>query len=211
MSKQSRWLARGRPMMLVPLISLLALAACVSEGGDEAEPRDSAAESAVPETSGAAVPQDPASQQERMALMAELQSIDQTLQPIRQRALQDPELQAQQVRLVERVQAAMAEIDPDAEGNMARFDSLRAEFGAAQRAGEQERLQGLATELRSLQASLQQTQGAALQQEDVAEALDAFREDLHDQMREVEPQADSLLDRADELRERLEAMQAPGG
>lgn len=217
MSSQPRWAAPGRALALVSLVSLLALAGCVSEGGDEAPPRDAAAENAVPEASDAAVPQSdapvpqvPALQQEQMALMAELRSIDETLQPIRERALQDPEVQAQRNRLVEHVQEAMSEIDPETTGNMARFDSLRVEFGAAQRAGEQERLQGLATELRSLQASLQRTQGAALEQEDVAEALDAFREDLHDQMRQIDPQADSLLDRADELRDRLDAMQAPG-
>jgi len=202
MSIEARPAAR-RALTLVPIFALLAVAACASEGADEAEPDAAASDSAAPA--------DPAVAQERMALIGELQSIDRTLQPIRNAALQDPELQAQQGRLVEQVQAAMAEIDPGVEADMARFDSLRAEFGAAQQAGEQERVEALATELRMLQASLQQTQGEALEQEEVAAALETFRSDLEDRMRAADPRADSLIERAEQLRQQLEAMQTPGG
>lgn len=200
-----------RPRRLSSWIGLslvgLALAACQSDGGesDDAAAAEGAGESAGTTVSGAP-PVDPARQ---MAMMSELQSIETRLTPIRERAMQSPELQAKEQALVAQVQAAMNEIYPEMETAEARFDSLVAEFEAARAAEDTARAQTLGGEIQGLQMSFNQVQMEALQQEDVAEALEAFRSDLFEAMRGLDATADSLLDRAEELNDDLEA--AAGG
>lgn len=181
---------------LTPAVLLVA-AAC----GPGEEAPDAAADPATAEAPAGT----PGVGQDQMALMMELQAIDQQLGPIREQAMQDPELQEQQQELIDRVEAEMEKVHPGSADERARFDSLRAEFGAAQQAGEQERVQALGAELQSLQTSLQETQGAVLEQTEIAAALEAFRENLRESMRAADPRADSLLDRAEELNEELRA------
>lgn len=181
----------------LPLFALLLFgAACGSPSEETADPTADPAAAEAPAGEG---------EVDQMALMMELQAIDQALGPIRERAMQDPELQRQQQELIARVEAEMERIHPGTAADRGRFDSLRSEFGAAQQAGEQQRVQTLGTELRELQTSLQETQAEAIEQTEIAEAIEAFRENLREKMREVDPQADSLLQRADVLGERLQA------
>lgn len=194
----------------VPVV-LLTLSACQADGASEGSPESIA----VGENPHEGVPGVPAdfdaeAMQRRLALMTELQAIDQVLAPVRQQAMQDDEMRAREQVVIQQVDDAMESITPGIEGMRARFDSLRTEYGAAQGAGEEERLQSLAGELQSLQGSLQETQSQALQQEDISSAIDGFRQDLFDRMRAIDPSADSLLNRAEEITEELEAA-APAG
>lgn len=198
-----------RPRPLTSWLALsfvgLALAACQSDGAEgDAEGADgvSLAADGAGTTVQGAPPVDPARQ---MAMMGELQSIETQLQPIRQRAMQNPELQAKEQALVAQVQAAMNEIFPEMETAEARYDSLVTEFEAARAAEDTARAQTLGGELQGLQMSFNQAQMQALQQEDVAEALETFRNDLFEAMRGLDAAADSLLDRAEELNAELEA------
>ncbi len=83
---------------------------------------------------------------------------------------------------------------------------MRAEYGTAQQTGDQERVQALGGELQTLQGSIQETQSQALEQEDVASAIEALREDLFARMRAIDGGADSLLNRAEAVMEELQAM-----
>ena len=103
----------------------------------------------------------------------------------------------------------MEEIRPGVLEDRARFESLRQEYLAAQQSGDQERLQALEAELQELQGGIQEVQAAALEREAVAEAVEEFREELFDWMRAADPQADSLLQRAQEITEILEGMEPP--
>ncbi len=173
-------------------ISCLVLPSCRSTG-------DAAAEPDAP---------DPAAMQNEMALFGELQSIDQALAPIREQAMSDPKLKAREQALVAQVQAAIEAAEPGLVGAEARFDSLRTEYEAAGQAGDSTRVQAIGVQLQSLQSSLKQVQGQVLEQEEIAEAVEGFRQDLFAHMRTLDPRADSLLDLAEDITQRLEAAAA---
>ncbi len=198
--------ARGvfRLVRALPAITWLALAACQSDGADEAE--TTASDNPHEGVPGAPVGLDAEAMQRQMALMTELQGLDQVLAPVREQAMQDPEIQAREQDLMQQVDATMESITPGILEIRARFDSLRAEYGAAQQTGDQERVQALGGELQTLQGSIQETQSQALEQEDVASAIEALREDLFARMRAIDGGADSLLNRAEAVMEELQAM-----
>ncbi len=177
--------------------------ACAGDGAEAGAENEAGAPDGQPARLS---PPDAEALERQMTLMSELRSIDQALSPLRERASQDPELQAKEAALVAQVEAAMEAIDPNVGATRARFDSLRTEFTTAQQSGEEVEAQSLAGELQSLQMSLQETQSQALQREDVATAIEAFRTDLFAWMRANDPAADSLLNRAEELNQALQAM-----
>lgn len=194
----------ARLARLLPAIAWLALTACQSDGADTA---DSAQPGADPHEGVPGAPAiDSETMQRQMALMTQLQALDQVLAPVREQAMQDPEMQAREQDLMAQVDAAMESINPGVGEMRTRFDSLRVEYGTAQQAGDQERVQSLGGELQMLQASIQETRSQALQREDVAGAIDQMREDLFDRMRALDPGADSLLNQAEEVMRELEAM-----
>ena len=194
-----------RSATLVALaLACIGTAACESgeDAADAADAADAPAEQAAP---------DQAAIQEQMALMGELQSIDQALTPIRQEAMADPELQAQEQALVARIEAAIEEAHPELEGAEERFDSLRIAYESAEQEGDSAAVQSAAGELQGLQRAMQQAQSEALEREEITEAVEDFRESLFAHMREMDPKADSLLDLAEDIRERLQKAMEDGG
>lgn len=179
----------------------LAAIGCQSDDSSEAGSDPAAAAPDAP-----AAFADTANLQRQMELMTELRAIDQALAPLRARAQEDAGIHAQEQALMAEVDAAMESISPGVLESRERFEALRVEFVAAQQAGDEERTQTLGTELQGLQARLQQTQTAALAQEDVAASIETFRERLFAWMRATDPHADSLLDRAQEITDELESM-----
>jgi hypothetical protein len=201
----------ARLVWVLPAVVWLTSSAC--QTSDEGDADAGATAQAEEPTPGAGAPtgMNPEATQRQIAMMTELQAIDMVLSPIREQAIQDPEMQAQQTQVVEQVDAAMESISPGILEKRTRFDELRADYAAAQQAGDQERLQSLAGELQPPQAALQQTQSQAMQREDVASSLTRFREGMFDKIRALDPSADSLLNRAQALSEELEAMMREGG
>ncbi len=181
----------------------LATAGCQSDDSGEAGSDSAAAAGAVAAVS------DSANLARHMELMSELGTIDQALAPLRERAREDAEIHAQEQALIAEVDAAMENISPGVLEARERFEALRADFVTAQQAGDEERAQSLGMELQGLQVRLQETQTAALAREDVAESIETFRESLFEWMRAADPQADSLLERAEAITDELESLTPP--
>lgn len=139
----------------------------------------------------------------RQELMAELQQVNQELVGIRQRAMQDPELQQEQAATEEKVIAAMTEVDPEAQQKLDRIQQLQGELQTAQQEGDQEKMGSLLQERRQLEQSLQQAQAQAMEQQEVAAAVESFRQSLVAAMKEVDPKAEQLLQRQEELQAEL--------
>lgn len=192
----------GGATFLALALSCVALAGCDSAGDASEGAEEVATEQAAT---------DPAAMQEQMALMRELQSIDQVLTPIRQEAMAEPELRAQEQALVARVEAAIEERNPALVGAEARFDSLRMVYESAEQEGDTASVQAAAGELQALQVAMQEAQREVLQQEEITDAVDEFRTNLFARMRELAPQADSLLDLAEEISAQLEEAAAENG
>jgi hypothetical protein len=145
-------------------------------------------------------PQLPAEAQE---LITEIQQIQAQLQPIQMEALQDSELMSAQEAFGARIQAAMIEMEPATTERLARLEALAAEAQAAEASQDEEKFGQIMVEGQQLEQQLQATQEQALQQPEVAAELDTLQTALVRKIIEVDPSAEQLLERLDELDTRL--------
>ena len=195
---------------LVAAVSL-ALAACGEGEETSAETEsDTAAALAAPggtePSAGGAQGLDPATRQ----TMEELREISGRLTELQQQAAQDPEIQESQQRLQQRIEAAVKEIDPEADQKVARLEEIQADLQGVQGGGQaaMDSLRPVLLEAQQLQQSLEQTRGEAMEREGIVEALDEFREEMIARMVEIDPAADSLLAVAESLSAKLQEAQA---
>lgn len=183
------------------LLAAFAVAACGADDGmdgDAPPPADPAMEQGA----------DPAQQQgqpqmdeEMMALMTEVQQLQQRIAPVQDEAMQDEELAARLAEIQEKVESAMDDESPEL---MARMDELEAEFMAAQEAGDQERQEELGMEFQQLQMELQTTQQSVLEREDIQADIESFETMQRERMIEIDPEAGEILDRIEEIYEELQ-------
>lgn len=148
---------------------------------------------------------------EAQELIGELQQLQARLQPIQQQALQDPEIQAAQQALGAEIQEAMVEVDPETPEKMERLQELMVQAQAAQAEEESAAMTEIVSEARALEQQLQAAQAAAIQSPELAPRVEAFQDRLLERMVEVDPEAEALLDRAQELNARLAAVLGQGG
>lgn len=140
---------------------------------------------------------------EAQELIAELQQLQAQIQPIQQQALQDSAIQAVQEQLGKDVQAAMAEQDPEVPAHIERLEEVIVSAQAAQAAADEARMAALVAEARQIEQRLQEAQMKALELPEIAPRVEAFQKQLQAKMVEVEPEAESLLERFEELNDRL--------
>ena len=148
---------------------------------------------------------------EAQALFTELQRVQAKLQPIHQEALRHPELQAAQAELTAKIGAAMTQADPATPERMARLQTLIEHGQAAEAAQDEAALKAIAAEAREIQERLQAAQLAAIQGPEIAPDLEAFKAKLVERMMEVDPEAATLIERAQALDARLAALLGQGG
>ncbi len=133
---------------------------------------------------------------EMMARMMEAQEIQQQLAPVRDQAMQDPELSAQLTDLQERIETAMREEGVELFEQMEGFE---AEYLAAQEAEDQERLQAIGMEAQGVQMQLQALQESVLSRPDIQEDIEAFEANQRALMLEIDPESGELMDELDEI------------
>lgn len=137
--------------------------------------------------------------------LTELQQLHGRLEAIQKQALADPSLGAAQAELGANIRAAMEAIDPGLEQGMTRIQALEGEAAAAQQAGDQARLQAIGAEAQQIQAKFLNAQQQALQQPALAAQVEAFQDTLEAKMKEVDPEAETLIARFQELEQKLSA------
>lgn len=133
---------------------------------------------------------------ETMERVMEIQQIQAQLEPIQQQALQDEQLAGQLEALQTRIEAAMREENPEL---IDRMHELQNEMAAAQAAGDEERMQGLMMEAQGIQQQVQGVQAAVLERPAIREQVNEFDAAHRAAMIEVDPEAERLLERFDEL------------
>jgi hypothetical protein len=160
----------------------------------------------------AAQQQEPAApeQEQVQSWMAELQQVHGKLESIQQKAIQDPQLQAAQEALGERVKAAIEKADPTLAQSMARAEALEKEAVAAQEAGDQAKLQELGAEAQQIQAQFMAAQQKAFAQPELAARMEAFQASLEEKMVAIDPAAEPLIARFQELQQKLAAAMQAG-
>lgn len=125
----------------------------------------------------------------------ELQQVGQKVQQLQQKALQDSAMQQEQLRLQQVIEKKMNTIEPKTSDRTDRMTQLRGELQKAQQQQDTAKLRSLMMEAQKIQGQLRETQMKAMQDKDIAAKLDTFRTDLISQMNQIDPTADSLMDR----------------
>lgn len=133
----------------------------------------------------------------------ELQQIQSELAPIQQAALQDPAIQSAQQALGAQLQEAMLEVDPRTPDHIAQLEALAAEAQTAQAEQDQQRFAEILAEAQQIERDLQSAQTAALQDPAIQPQVEGFQAQLQEKMVEVDPEAERLIQRAEELDQRL--------
>lgn len=162
------------------------------ETGEAGETGETDAAPAATQQPGLPAEMDP----EMMQQLSELQEIQQQLEPIQQQALEDEALANQLEALQLRVATAMREESGE---SIDRMETLQAEMQDAQASGDQERLQALMAEGQGLQQELQAVQAEVLARPEIRGPVDEFEAAHRARMIEIDPEAEELLDRFDEL------------
>ncbi|TVP46832.1 MAG: hypothetical protein EA350_06445, partial [Gemmatimonadales bacterium] len=142
---------------------------------------------------------------EVQAMLDELEETQEKLEELQNRALAGSEsLQAEQVRIQGVVEAALRIVEPEYESLIARFGELQQEAAAAQQAEDMEAFQQAMNEAQGLQMRLQTAQAEAFERDEVDTAVTEYREQLVEEMARLDPEAPALMERMEELVERLE-------
>jgi len=142
---------------------------------------------------------------EVQAMLEELDETQDRLEELQGRALAGSEaLQAEQSRIQELVESTLRIVEPEYEALIRRFGELQQEAAAAQQSEDMEAFQTVMTEAQTIQMRLQTAQAQAFERDEVDTAVSAYREQLVDEMTRLDPEAPRLMDRMEELVERLE-------
>lgn len=143
------------------------------------------------------------------AMFAEFSTLETRLQEIQAQALEDPALLEAQQELGNEIHAAMEDIDPSLPQRIERMEELEARAAAARESGDEATLLALAEEAQQIQQSFAAAQAQAMQQPEIAERVAAFQSRLQARMSEIDPEADRLIERMEELEQRLMAAMQP--
>jgi hypothetical protein len=148
-----------------------------------------------------AAPSEPA---EVEVLVAELRQLGQQLETIREKALEDQQLQQDQEELGEEIKAAMEKVDPELSRGLERISMLDSEASAAQQANDRGKLEELAREAEAIQMRFIQVRSRVIEEPAMSEKIEAFHTRLETRMAQVDPSTPGLIRRFNELETRLE-------
>jgi hypothetical protein len=171
----------------------------------EVHAQDGAAAPATTPASAAEAAGGAADEEQIAAWYSELQGLHQQLQSIQDRALEDPQLSADQETLGTEIRAAVARADSTMETRMARMTTLETEAHAASAAGDSDRLQTLMLEATDIQERFMELQQQVLGEPAMAAKIGVFQTALQAKMIQIEPGAQGLMDRFSELEGKLTA------
>jgi len=139
----------------------------------------------------------------------EVARIRERLRDLQERARQDPAVTAANDAFGEEVMAAMLRLDPTAAPKKARADAIQAEAEQARAASDNERLNALAEEGRTLQAFFTALRSRAMALPEIEQSRQAYIAKLFEKMTELDPQAPDLVSRLDAARAAQQRQSSP--
>jgi hypothetical protein len=188
---------------------LIALAALAVPVGATAQQKP-AAPAPAPAPQPSAQQQPSAEQQKAQAMFLELQQIQEKLEPIQAKALEDAKLKGAQEALGNEIKGAIEKADPGVTASVERLQALEAEAMQAQQGGDQAKLQQLVQEAQQIQGRFMAAQQKAFAQPALSAKVEAFQTDLEKKMIQVDPQAAPLIQRFKQLGKELETLMQAG-
>ncbi|HEX7243545.1 MAG TPA: hypothetical protein VF263_24885 [Longimicrobiaceae bacterium] len=130
----------------------------------------------------------------------EITRIQQRLGALQQQAAQDSAVRAQEQAFDAYVAEAMNRLDPAAAGKRARAESIKTDVEAARAANDNAKLNALAAEATELQAYFAQMRPRTLALPDVQQKRQAYVQALFTKMNQIDPEAQALVARLQQLR-----------
>jgi hypothetical protein len=137
-------------------------------------------------------------------LVTEAQQLQAQLQPVQQRALNDPAIQQEQQEVEDQVRSRIEDADPENAERLDRMEQLLAEAAVAQENGDEQKIAALTSEAQELQPHIQAAQQQALADPGIAERLSIFQENVRMKMIEIDPEAREVLARLSAIEQRLQ-------
>lgn len=125
----------------------------------------------------------------------EAAQLRQKIGALQQQALLDPSLKPAQDSFNVVVSAAMGRLDPAAPGKLARAQAINAEVEAARAAGDNVKLNQLATEATALQTYFAGLRPRAMADPQVVAARQVWLTRVLDKMKQIDPNAQQYVDR----------------
>ncbi len=186
----------SKKLLALALTATFGLAACDGDAQPDPGQMDPGMEAGQEQTPEMGQDMGQEMDPEMMAMMTEVQELQQRLGPIQDEAMQDPELSQSLTELQDRVETAMRDEDPEL---FAEMDQFEEEFLAAQEAGDQERIQEIGMEAQGVEMELQTLQQSVLEREDIRTSIDDFEAAQRERMIEIDPEAGEIMDRIDEI------------
>jgi TolA-binding protein len=184
-------MATKRLTGVLAFLVLVGLAACDRPGGAADDDAYAGEQALMP---GQAM--DP----EVMAQVMEIQQLQAQLEPIQREALEDETLARQLEALQLQVEMAMREEGAEI---FSRIERFQGDMAAAEAAGDQERMQALATQAQGIEQEFHALQVAMFQRPEIREPFDRFEAAHRARMIEIDPSSSALLDRIEELMDGL--------
>jgi hypothetical protein len=140
-------------------------------------------------------------------LFAEYVQINQRLQTVQQKALQDEELSERSVAFVQRVELEMVKNDPSVRTMLDKRNRIVQDFETAQENGDSEEMESLQQEFILLSQQIQSHQTAALQNEELFQEGKQLETLVIEKMEEIDPEVPNLLSRVETIGKELQNYQ----
>jgi len=137
------------------------------------------------------------------AWLEEARQLQQRMQPLQQRAMQDTSLRRMQREATSALSHAMREHDAEILDKLARMGEILEEAAAARAAGDEKTVAALEAEMRELQPAVAVAQAQALSKPGVRERMNTFESELRARMLLLDPSAAESLRRLGELEQQL--------
>ncbi len=137
-------------------------------------------------------------------MIREFTALEERFERVQDAALDSfPDLRERQERVTERIHRVMEEIDPGVLRAQERLERLPADLSEARRGRNAREVQRLLVESRESQLRVEVARADAMATHEVFEAIQAYRAELLQRMREVDPEILGVMMRIDELKERI--------
>ena len=145
-----------------------------------------------------------------IALFQEAQQLQQQLGQIEEQAFaQDTELSGKREDLQKMIEAEMIKADSSVAASIKRMDELPDAWRMAQMTQDQARMQAIQAEAERLEYHIVSVEERVLDQKEVADRVELFREDLLTVMETIEPTTRALIARLEAIAEQLQPPAIP--
>jgi chromosome segregation ATPase len=144
------------------------------------------------------------------ALFQEAQQLQQRLGQVEEQAFeQNAELSGRREDLQKMIEAEMIKADSSVASSLKRMDELPDAWRMAQMTQDQARMQAIQAEAEQLESHILSVEERVIEQQEVADRIEQFRENLFDEMEKIEPNTRAMIARLESIAEQLQPPAIP--